>query len=154
MPYNPGAIDESDRSNQYRMMWIGAGGALFSFANLFVGMDNILSAMAYGAMAGGPLSVAFGSRADEYLRSLVDTGLRWMSAVLGGYLMVLFILASGDVANRWGYALGSGESRAPSGVTELIAMDGLVVAFSLSLGFYAGFAFRYCRDHFTAAADA
>jgi hypothetical protein len=153
MPYNPQAIGESDRSNQYRMMWVGAGGALFSFANLFVGMDNVLSAMAYGAMAGGPLSVAFGSRADEYLRSLMDTGLRWMSAVLGGYLMVLFVLASGDVANRWGYALGSGESRAPSGVTELIAMDGLLVAFSLSLVFYAGYAFQWVRDRFDGAED-
>ena len=70
MPYNPRAIDESDRSHQYRMMWLGAGGTLFTTANLFVGMDNFLSAMAFGAMAGGPMSVAFGSRNDEYLRSL------------------------------------------------------------------------------------
>jgi hypothetical protein len=146
MPFKPGAIDESDRSNQYRMMWVGAGGAIFSFANLFIGMDNMLSAMAYGAMAGGPLSVAFGSRADEYLRSLMDTGLRWMSAVLGAYLMVLFILASGDVAGRLGYAFGSGATRAPSGATALIATDGLVVAFLLSLVFYVGFAFQWLCD--------
>lgn len=154
MPYKPTAVDETDRSNQYRMMWLGVAGAAFSAANLFIGMGNFLSAVAFGAMAGGPMSVAFGSRADEYLRSLMDVGLRWMSTALGAYLIVLFVMASGDVANSWGYALGSGEARAPSGATALIATGGFLVAFSLSLAFYACFAFQYCRDHFSPAANA
>lgn len=153
MPYKPGAIGETDRSYRYRMMWVGAGGALFSFANLFIGMENFLSAVAYGAMAGGPISVAFKTISDEYLMSLLQTGMRWMSTALGAYLAVLFFLASGDVANAWGYALGSGESRAPSGVSALIATDGLLVALSLSLVFYAGYAFQWARDQFEAGED-
>lgn len=151
MPYKPGAIGETDRSYRYRMMWVGAGGALFSFANLFIGMENLLSSMAYGAMAGGPMSVAFRSNADEYLMSLLETGMRWMSTALGAYLIVLFLIASGDVANSWGYALGSGEARAASGATAWIATDGFFVAFSLSLVFYAGYTFQWVRDRIAAS---
>ncbi|MGY6636608.1 MAG: hypothetical protein ACXIUO_05700 [Erythrobacter sp.] len=154
MPCNPWAIEESDRSHQYRMMWLGAGGALFTTANLFVGMDNFLSAMAFGAMAGGPMSVAFGSRNDEYLRSLMDVGLRWMSAVLSAYLLGLFFMRTIDAAHGLSFAFGSGTMLEPSDTPQWLIANGLAAAIVLTLAFYAGFAFQYCRDHFTAVADA
>jgi hypothetical protein len=153
LPYNPSAIGETDRSNQYRFVWLGVAGAVFSASNLFIGIENLLSAVALGFMAGGPLSVAYGARSDEYLRSLMDVGLRWMSAALGGYLLVLFFIGLIDGAHDLGYALGGGEARAPSSATQWLAISGLVVAIALCLVFYAGFAFQYCRDHFAASAD-
>jgi len=146
MAYDPNSITESDRSLQYSMMWVGAGGAIFSTANLFAGMDNMLSAIAFGAMAGGPLSVAFGSRADEYLGSLINVGLRWMCAALGVYLMVLFLIATGDVANELGFWLASGDSRADEPAIRALAVNGLTATIALSLAFYAGYAFAWIRD--------
>lgn len=146
MPYKPGGIGEAERSNQFVVLWFSVGGAVFSFVNLFIGMDNMLSAIAFGSMAGGPLSAAFGNRADEYLQSLMKTGLRWMSAALGVYLVVLFILASGDVANELGFMLANDGAPRQAGGVKMVAMNGLTVAIALSLAFYAGFAFQWLRD--------
>ncbi len=153
MPYKPNAVGETERSNQYVALWFGVGGAAFSFANLFIGMDNMLSAMAFGAMAGGPLSGAFTTYTDEYLKSLMSTGLRWMGAVLGAYLVALFILASGDVANELGYAFGGGGAQHDAVGIGALAMNGLTVAIVLTLAFYAGFAFQWLRDRRDAGAD-
>ncbi|WP_086607508.1 hypothetical protein [Erythrobacter donghaensis] len=153
MPYKPNTVGERERSNQFVVLWFSVGGAVFSFANLFIGMDNMLSAVAFGSMAGGPLSVAFGTHADEYLQSLLKTGLRWMSAVLGVYLVALFILASGDVANELGYAFGGGGAQREAVGIEALAMNGLTVAIALTLAFYAGFAFQWLRDRWDASED-
>ncbi|MDP4605114.1 MAG: hypothetical protein NWS68_03045 [Erythrobacter sp.] len=146
MPYKPYTPAEVDRSYAYKYAWFSAACTVFSFANLFIGMDNMLSAMAFGAMAGGPLSVAFGAKADEYFQSLMKTGLRWMSAVLGAYLVALFILASGDVANELGYVFGGGGAQREAVGVAALALNGLTVAIVLTLAFYAGFAFQWLRD--------
>ncbi|MEL6539941.1 MAG: hypothetical protein AAFQ34_00890, partial [Pseudomonadota bacterium] len=146
MAYDPSAIMERDRSWHYSAIWVGAAGAVFSAANLFIGMDNVLSAMAYGAMAGGPLSVAFSRRPDEYLTSLLRVGLRWLSAALGVYLMLYFWIARGDVANELGYWLADGETRYNASAFAQVATNGTNALMALALAFYAGFAFVWVRD--------
>lgn len=146
MTYDPKQPSVTERGFQYTAMWIGLGGTVFTLANLFIGMDNILSAMAFGAMAGGPLSFAFSNHPDEYLRSLMQVGLRFMCGVLGLYLMALFFLASGDVSNSFGFWLGSGETQEPQGSIAIIATNALTAVSALSLAFYSGFAFAWLRD--------
>ncbi|GAA4037947.1 hypothetical protein [Parerythrobacter jejuensis] len=146
MPYEPNMPTESDRHFHYKAMWIGLFGSLISAANQFLGLDNMLIAMAYGAMAGGPLSIAFSRNADEYLYSLTLVGFRWMSAVLGIYLMALFLLATGDVANNLGFWLASGESQNKASSVTLALGSSVTATIVLSLAFHLGFGFAWLRD--------
>ncbi|MCH2486368.1 MAG: hypothetical protein MK010_01300 [Erythrobacter sp.] len=148
MPYDPTAPDERERSFHYNFIWLGIAGTVFWTANLFVGMDNMLSAIFYGAMAGGPLSAGFGNRADEYFRSLCGMGMRWACAALGVYLIALFILANGDVARNLGYWLASGEMRQSTDPMQPAIFDSRIFAVGLAFMFYAGYVFAWARDRF------
>ena len=148
MPYDPAAPDERERSFYYNFIWLGIAGTVFWTANLFVGMDNMLSSILFGAMAGGPLSAGLGNRADEYFRSLCGVGMRWASAALGIYLVGLFLLANGDVAHDFGYWLASSEMRPSNDPMQPAIFDSRVLAVGLAFMFYAGYVFAWARDRF------
>lgn len=146
MPYAPNTPNETDRSFVYHATWFGLAGSLITAANLFIGMDNMVSAISFGAMAGGPLSAALERRADEYYRSLANMGFRWMAVTLAAYLIALFIIANGDVASDLGFWFASGELPERASSTRLIATNGIVGATILSLAYYAGYTFAWARD--------
>ena len=151
MAFDPQSPSELDRSRAHAIVWSGSACALLTFANLFVGMNNMLVVLAYGGAAGGMLHAALSRSTDEHVARLCTTGWRTMGAGLGIYLVAAFIMANGQFANSAGYWLSSG-TMPPS--RQLISDPGLqepmVLAVLLATLFYAGFAFAWLRDRFGA----
>ena len=147
MPYEPDAPDVSDRSRNYALIWMGAASALFVFGNLFIGMDNMLVVLAYGAMAGGLLQSVLGNSTDEYFQSLAGVGHRWAITVLAVFLVILFIVANGEIAYAAGFWLTAGESRTAEKLVRAPFLENAItLSVFVSLAFYAGFTFAFPRD--------
>jgi hypothetical protein len=147
MPYKSHSPDSVDRSRNYVLIWFGGASALFTFVNLFIGMDNLLVVMAYGGMAGGLLQSVLGLSGDEYFRSLCSVGHRWAIVALGVFLMVLFISANGEIAKSAGAWLASGEARATGAPIRVPFLENAIfLSVLVSLAFYAGYAFAWLRD--------
>lgn len=146
MAYEPNAPDEKERSYHYSLIWLSACGTLFWVANIFIGMDNMLSAIFFGAMVGGPAMAAFPSRTDEYFRSLCNVAMRWMCGALAIYLCILFLVANGDLAYQAGYYLASGETGVRRSSALLATLDSRTLAIGLALAFHGGYTFAWAHD--------
>ncbi|MEL7446001.1 MAG: hypothetical protein AAGK02_09320, partial [Pseudomonadota bacterium] len=62
------------------------------------------------------------------------------------YLVALFIISTGDVANNLGFWLASGQTQDAPSSLWLVATNALTAAIVLSLAFYSGFVFAWLRD--------
>lgn len=147
MPYEPYSSEPADPSRNYGWIWFGSACALFTFANLFVGMDNLLAVIAYSGMAGGLLQSALGPSGDEYFRSLCSVGNRWAIAALGFFLMLALLPEIGEVAHKAGLWPSSGEANPSEASIQMpFQENAIILSVLVSLAFYAGYAFAWLRD--------
>ena len=147
MPFDPRAPTEEDRSRAYTATWVGLAGSLVTIAGVFLGWDNLVFSIAFGAAAGGLIIAAFQGHADDYFRSLSAVGLRWVAAALALYLFFAFLTQIADLSYSVGFAASSGRSPASSYAGWSYVFDGFLVGAVLAFIYYAGFAFAWLRDH-------
>jgi len=146
MPYKPNQVGETERSNSYRYMWGASAGSVVSFANAFLGYDNILFAIAWGFTIGGLLIAAIGTQADEFLRARLEVAMRFAVGALALYLFANWIVNIADVAHSAGYALSSEETLSSTGYFPQYWTDAQTLASFAALAFYAGYGFAVLRE--------
>lgn len=146
MPYDPQAIDQSDRERSYYMVWAGAACSLLTFANAFLGWDNLLTALALGGAVGGLLIGVLAYRTDDYFRSMADVGLRWAVFVIAFYLLAAFLLEVMDIAYSAGAALSNPEGEPETRHFALFWTDARTLAAATAVAFHAGYAFAWAKN--------
>ncbi|QUL38756.1 hypothetical protein [Erythrobacter sp. JK5] len=146
MPYVPNEPDTYERSKVYQTIWISAAASIPTFANTFIGWENFLMAILFGASVGGLIVAFMANRADEYFQAMIGTGMRWVMLILGLYLFAIFLLNISDISFSAG-AVMAGGIEGGSGVSPLRhLLDANVLGKGLMITFYAGYAFAWSKD--------
>ncbi|EAQ30130.1 hypothetical protein NAP1_05120 [Erythrobacter sp. NAP1] len=146
MPYDPYAIDEHQRSYQYKVIWFGAACSIVNFANAFIGSDSIVFAWALGGAVGGLVAGLWAHRVDDYFHGMVTVGYRWALASLAIYLFAAFTLDIFDVSYSAGFALSNPEGEPTRDTFSLFFTDARTLASFTVLAFHAGYAFAWISD--------
>ena len=146
MPYDPTAPDTYELSKVYQTIWISAAASIPTFINAFIGWDNILMAILFGASVGGLIVAFFGNRADEYFQTMINTGMRWVMLVLALGLFTAFLLNIFDISYSTGFLFAAGEAERPEVSTYQYFQDANVLGTGLMITFYAGYAFAWCKE--------
>jgi len=146
MPYKPNQIGEEERSSAYKYIWPACVSSLVSFANAFMGYDNILVAIAWGFTIGGLGIAAYGANTDEFLRSRLEVAMRFAIGTLAVYLFANWLINVADIAHSAGYALTSEET--PSGTPKFAQFwtDAQTLASFITVAFFAGYVFAVLRE--------
>ncbi|MEL7217777.1 MAG: hypothetical protein AAGK01_05015, partial [Pseudomonadota bacterium] len=116
------------------------------FINAFVGWDNIVMAILFGASVGGLIVAFFANRADEYFQTMLNTGMRWVMLVLALGLFAAFLLNIFDVSYSVGFTFASSEEARSEGSPFRYFHDANVLGTGLMVVFYAGYAFAWAKD--------
>ncbi len=80
MPYKPGALNESDRTKAYTILWFGLPDSIVLLLAVIFGAD-LLATLAAG-FAAGTMLVAFGA-GDEVVEKQISVAARWTASVSG-----------------------------------------------------------------------
>ena len=146
MPYKPNQIGETERAKHFNLMWVASAASVLNFANAFIGADNIIAALTWGFTMTGLFLAAFGSYADEFMRSRLEIAMRFAMGLLVLYLFANWIVNIADIAHSAGYAMAAGE--APTGDRQFAQFwtDAQTIAASIALAFYAGYGFAVLRE--------
>lgn len=136
MPYKPFAVDERQKSQSFRTIWLGAAGSLAALL-LRIFMPQLPTpAILIGFPVGGLLASALAWQSDDYFRALCAMGHKFMAAFLAIYT----------------FAAWMGENFVPAGslrwLDGLIIMDGYFIALCTMTAFYTGYAYAWLRDRF------
>jgi hypothetical protein len=99
------------------------------------------STVRFGAHDGRDASGSDCDSSDEFYRSRVNVGTRFVMGGIGLYLFAAWLMNIFDLAHSAGYVLASGESAADTGLVGLFWTDALTLASVLSVLFYAGYTF-------------
>jgi hypothetical protein len=146
MAYKPNQFGEEERSRAYGYTWIAAASSPFNLAFVLTGADFWLYGTLWGLTMGGMLLAAIGDSSDEFYRSRVNVGTRFVMGGIGLYLFAAWLMNIFDLAHSAGYVLASGESAADTGLVGLFWTDALTLASVLSVLFYAGYTFAVIRE--------
>lgn len=150
MPYQPNQIGEEERAKHYNLMWLASAASVMNFANAFIGADGIIVAFAWSFTISGLFLAAFGSYADEFMRSRLEIAMRFAMGFLVIYLFANWIVNIADIAHSAGYALAAGETPTGSRRFTRFWTDAQTIASFIALSFYAGYAFAVLRESYDA----
>ena len=153
MPFDPLAPTETERSNAYKGIWIGALCAIVTLPLFLMGFDGVAAAIPFGGNVGVLLASTITGRTDDYFRSLCATGHRWVVFALSIYMLAAWLAQIADLSHAAGSALSTGSFNGSTSVPIALIFDAYLFAIILSLIFYAGYGFAWLRDHFTTSGE-
>ena len=147
MPYDPMAPTEEMRARAPLFMWIGAAAQLAALAAYIIHPDprDLWPFVGFGI--GGLLGASLPNFMDDYQKSHVSMGFRWMGLFVAVYTFALWATSKADFVFAIGYAANGTDEpdRLPMGIIGF-ANDGFAVGLTALILFYFGYAYADLRD--------
>ena len=147
MPYDPMAPTEEMRARAPLFMWIGAAAQLAALAAYIIHPDprDLWPFVGFGI--GGLLGASLPNFMDDYQKSHVSMGFRWMGLFVAVYTFALWATSKADFVFAIGYAANGTDEpdRLPMGIIGF-ANDGFAVGLTALTLFYFGYAYADLRD--------
>jgi len=150
MPYDPVAVDQTQREAHYHVIWFGAACSVVTFADAFIGWSNTFTAIATGGAAGGFMLDVSAHRTDDCFQSLSNMGLRWALFSVAAYLFVRFVLNLGDVTYSAGYAMANTANNGERDTLALFWTNIRTLSAFPAVAYCAGYTFARFKDRFGA----
>lgn len=146
MPYKPNTAGPSAFEKMHQFIWVAAASSAFTFANLFMGIDNMVTTVLFCFSIGGILGVAFNDQTDEYLQAMANTGKRWVLVALVLFLMAHVLELTYDLGHTAGEALADPDGAPSAAAGSRLRIDAITLGKGLTFAFYAGYAFSWVKD--------
>lgn len=89
MPYDPKAITEEERTNQFKLLWVGLPASLINIAWLIFFPEDTTAPNLFGVFAGATLGfMVFAHSYDEFIQAHLWTAARWALGAAGIMILI------------------------------------------------------------------
>ena len=155
MPYDPMAPTEEQRARAPFFMWIGAAAQIAALVAYIIHPDprDLWPFVGFGI--GGLLGASLPNFLDDYQKSLVAVGFKWMGLFVAVYTFALWAVSKADFVFAIGYAANGTDEPDRLPMTAIgFANDGFAVGMVAITLFYLGYAYADLRDRFPTGDEA
>ena len=155
MAYDPMAPTEEMRARAPLFMWLGAAAQIAALAAYIYHPDprDLWPFIGFGI--GGLLGASLPNAMDDFQKSHVAMGFRWMGLFVAVYTFALWAISKADFVFAIGYAANGTDEPDRLPMTAIgFANDGFAVGLVAITLFYLGYAYADLRDRLPTGEDA